>query len=128
MCARLIKLGVVLISLGALAFGGVSLATAGGKPKVKPSIAKAHKNSAAKPKPSRPTAAGASQGKRDGTPDGDNVQEGDQTTPDTGNTADEQPGEAPASAESSSESGPSDGPGGHADESGSVDHQFQGEE
>lgn len=62
--------------------------------------------------------------------DGDNVQSGDQSTPD-------QPGAATGSessgAENPEQSGesasPSDGPGGHADAPGAnVDHQFQGNE
>jgi hypothetical protein len=81
--------------------------------------------------------------------DTDNVQQGDQTTPDVPGatdaagtsakklattaapTATEKPGtETPGTAEApSSETGPSDGPGGHADPAGStVDHQFQGNE
>src|SRR3981081_4163237 len=75
-------------------------------------------------------------------PDTDNVQSGDQTTPDSSakasrkihhtrhhaTKASEVPGvEAPG--ETGSESGPSDGPGGHADPAGSTaDHQFQGNE
>jgi hypothetical protein len=58
--------------------------------------------------------------------DGDNVQSGDQTTPDTGTEAPEAAGtEAP---ETGTETGPSDGPGGHADPAGNVDHQFEGTE
>lgn len=54
-------------------------------------------------------------------PDTDNVQQGDQTTPDA--TSEE------ATSESADESsGQSDGPGGHADPAGNVDHQFQGNE
>ena len=62
--------------------------------------------------------------------DTDNVQSGDQTTPDTGTAASSAESSAENSAESSSETGtPSDGPGGHADPAGSsVDHQFQGQE
>jgi hypothetical protein len=64
-------------------------------------------------------------------PDTDNVQQGDQTSPDVTGQA-ENPGEATgessgeAAGEGSSES---DGPGGHADPAGqNVDHQFNGEE
>lgn len=60
-------------------------------------------------------------------PDTDNVQQGDQTTPDTavgaGNTSNESSGE-----NSGENTGPSDGPGGHADPAGNVDHQFDGQE
>lgn len=66
-----------------------------------------------------------------GPTDGDNVQSGDQTTPDTGATS-EQPGAEnpePGGPGSESASG-SDGPGGHADAPGNpnADHQFQGNE
>ncbi|MEP7060293.1 MAG: hypothetical protein ABI828_06135 [Actinomycetota bacterium] len=59
-------------------------------------------------------------------PDTDNVQQGDQTTPDTTGTSSEATGET--SGESSGEGAPSDGPGGHADPAGNVDHQFDGQE
>lgn len=52
--------------------------------------------------------------------DTDNVQQGDQTSPDTGTGGVE--------ASSSESAGESDGPGGHADPAGNVDHQFDGEE
>ena len=57
--------------------------------------------------------------------DTDNVQVGDQTTPDTAPEQGEENG-----SESESEAAENDGPGGHADEPGSAnaDHQFQGEE
>lgn len=63
--------------------------------------------------------------------DGDNVQFGDQTTPDTGANAAERAGAASeASAETTSDSGTgaSDGSGGHADPVGNLDHQFSGNE
>ena len=59
-------------------------------------------------------------------PDTDNIQQGDQTTPDTAGQTSEATGET--SDESSGENGPSDGPGGHADPAGNVDHQFEGQE
>jgi hypothetical protein len=57
--------------------------------------------------------------------DTDNVQEGDQTSPDTAGSE--------STSESTSETGSetaaeSDGPGGHEDPPGTVDHQFDGEE
>ena len=67
-----------------------------------------------------------------GLPDTDNVQEGDQTTPDataadqtTPDTAAEAAGE-----QAGSETAGNDGPGGHADEPGdaNANHQFEGEE
>jgi len=68
--------------------------------------------------------------------DGDTLQQGDQTAPDTG-TAPEQTAEAATSetgsepaGEASSEVAGNDGPGGHADEPGNpnADHQFEGVE
>jgi len=51
--------------------------------------------------------------------DGVDVQQGDQSTPDT----------AASAEKAGSETGVSDGPGGHADAAGSnVDHQFEGNE
>ena len=57
-------------------------------------------------------------------PDTDNVQQGDQTSPDataasTGEASGENTGE---------NTGETDGPGGHADPAGNVDHQFDGQE
>jgi hypothetical protein len=105
------KLGVTIAALAALAVGGSAIATA------------AQKGGALAP----PTPAVTIPALAD-TPsasDGDNVQQGDQSTPDTGGAA-----EAPdsAGAESASEaSDASDGPGGHADPAGTVDNQQQGE-
>jgi hypothetical protein len=53
--------------------------------------------------------------------DTDNVQDGDQTSLDTGS-------EDVATGEAGSGSGESDGPGGHEDPAGNVDHQFDGQE
>jgi hypothetical protein len=66
--------------------------------------------------------------------DTDNVQSGDQTTPDAANAAgtsapSETAGESSneSSSESTAENGPSDGPGGHEDAAGAeVDNQFEG--
>jgi hypothetical protein len=65
------------------------------------------------------------------TVDGDTIQSGDQTAPDS--TANENPGENPESSaetEGSTENSPeSDGPGGHEDAAGqNVDYQFDGEQ
>jgi hypothetical protein len=61
-------------------------------------------------------------------PDTDNLQQGDQTTPDTtGGAASETTGESAGEGTGES-SGESDGPGGHADPAGNVDHQFDGQE
>ena len=104
MRARLTKLAVGLTAIAALAFGGASLAGAAGNAS-----------------PPRPPAVSHPQ-------DGDNVQQGDQSAPDTGSAA-EQPAEAPAT-ETSSEVVGNDGPGGHADEPGNpnADYQIQGEQ
>jgi hypothetical protein len=56
-------------------------------------------------------------------PDTDNIQQGDQTTPDNGASATA----TETSGESAGEN-QSDGPGGHADPAGDVDHQFDGQE
>ena len=62
--------------------------------------------------------------------DADNLQEGDQTTPDVAGAADsatEPAGEAPEAP--GAPGAESDGPGGHEDAAGQeVDHQFDGEE
>lgn len=67
-------------------------------------------------------------------PDHDAIQQGDQTSPDNAAGAITQgvhsskadnPGEENGSE---SENGPSDGPGGHADASGTVQHEFSGVE
>jgi hypothetical protein len=60
------------------------------------------------------------------SPDTDNIQSGDQTTPDSTATGMSGAGES----SSGSEVPGNDGPGGHADEPGNpnADHQFQGQE
>lgn len=71
-----------------------------------------------------------------GGPDTDNIQQGDQSAPDTQTQANAAVGKAtkakssePGSeTETDTENGPSDGPGGHADPAGNVDHQFEGVE
>src|SRR5438445_13870340 len=102
---RLTKLGATLAAVTALAAGGAAIAGAGGSP-------------------NPPTSPPAVQ-----SLDGDSVQQGDQSSPDTGSGV-ETPGEAPAASETGSEVAGNDGPGGHADESGnaSADYQFQGEQ
>ena len=113
MRGRITKLAAGLAAIAALAVGGSTLASAGGK---------------APPANAPVTAV-----------DRDNIQQGDQTSPDHGAAAEkgsepassettgEQPGEA---TESSSEVVGSDGPGGHADEPANpnADYQFQGEQ
>jgi hypothetical protein len=68
------------------------------------------------------------------SPDTDAIQQGDQTTPDTGTAAataasrtvkGEHPGEQEGTGE---QGGNSDGPGGHADPAGNVQHEFNGVE
>jgi hypothetical protein len=121
MRARITKLVVALSALAALAVGGSTLASAGSKASPQPAKQPAAQTTAKQP------AAGAT--------DGDTVQQGDQSTPDTAAT--EQPGsesttEQPesATAEAGSEQAADDGPGGHADEPGNpnADHQFEGVE
>jgi cytoskeletal protein RodZ len=108
MRARITKLMAALTVVGALAVGGAAFAGAASTPT---------------PPPAPPAV----------TADADTLQQGDQTTPDTGAAASES--STASSTESSTESasssevaGPSDGPGGHADDPSntSVDYQFQG--
>lgn len=113
MRARLTKLFAGLTAVAALAFGGAALAGAA--------------NNSSPPVPPAVSAPA------------DTTQQGDQTAPDTGSAAAESTSESAstesssdsASSESASESAPaSDGPGGHADEPGypNADYQFQGEQ
>jgi hypothetical protein len=110
-------------AVAALAAGGSAIASAQNNPVQAPASVT---QSAAAPEPA-------------GGPDTDNIQSGDQSTPDTGTAATEAPGtEQSAASEASgaaeqpgSESAVNDdGPGGHADEPGNpaADHQFQGVE
>jgi hypothetical protein len=121
---RLSKLAAVVTALGALAFGGSALAGAAGKANP-PSPPAATQPRAPVAQPKAPAVAPPQ--------DGDTVQQGDQSSPDTGSPA-ETAGEASAASEASSESGSevanNDGPGGHADEPGNpaADNQFQGEQ
>jgi len=77
-------------------------------------VAVASSKGAVAPKSATETTTGA---------DTDNIQQGDQTTPDTAGQASESTGES-----SGESSGEADGPGGHADPAGNVDHQFDGQE
>jgi hypothetical protein len=106
MRTRIMTAVAPVAAIAALAVGGVAYASSGGSAAPH---AKATTTATAEPVQSGP--------------DTDNVQSGDQTTPDTGSNAAEQ------SSETSGESGSAnDGPGGHADAPGNVDHQFQGQE
>ena len=95
---RMAATGIVVLMTSAL--GGVALANSSSDPQNAPAVSEA-------------TTAG----------DTDSVQEGDQTTPDTG--AEKAEAESAGEAESATES---DGPGGHEDPPGNVDHEFDGEE
>jgi hypothetical protein len=99
-----------IAAVAALAVGGVAHASSGGSAA---HHAKAKAAATAEPAQS--------------TPDGDNIQSGDQTTPDTGSTAHQR---SEASGGTGSEVAGNDGPGGHADEPGNpnADNQFQGQE
>ena len=110
MRARITKLAAGLAAIATLAFGGATLASA-----------------SSKPAPVQPAVAAV---------DGDTVQQGDQTSADSGTSA-EQSSESGASdtagerpAESNSEIAGNDGPGGHADEpaNASADYQFEGQQ
>ena len=111
MRSRFMKLGVTVGALASLAVGGSAIATA------------AQKGGA--PTPPAPAIATPAQADTASAVDSDNVQQGDQSAPETADAA-----EAPESAtsESASESSAvTDGPGGHADPAGNVDNQQQGE-
>jgi hypothetical protein len=60
--------------------------------------------------------------------DTDNIQEGDQTGPDTGAEATSEAGGETTTETGGESATESDGPGGHEDPAGNVDHQFQGQE
>jgi hypothetical protein len=130
------------IQKGVLAIGAIAALAAGGS-----AIASAQNPAPA----SAPTSItqSATAPEPVGGPDTDNIQSGDQTTPDTATASavsgkassatteapgTEQPaaGEAPGAAElpGSETAANSDGPGGHADEPGNptADHQFEGTE
>jgi hypothetical protein len=108
MRSRLTKIGAAVAGVAALAVGGSAIAGAAQK--------------SAPPKPA------VLQSQEPVTPDTDNVQQGDQSSPDQG-SASEQASEATSESagESASESGPSDGPGGYADSNANADTQQQGE-
>jgi hypothetical protein len=124
MRARLTKVLAGLAAVSALAFGGSALAGAANGPTPAAPSASLPATPAAPAVPAQPA-------------DGDHVEQGDQTTPDTG-AADESSSESaaesasePASSESGAEaSDPSDGPGGHADEPGNPNatNQVQGQQ
>jgi hypothetical protein len=131
MTKRIQKLFLAVGALAALAVGGSALASA-----QQPAQSNA------------PVTQSAPAAEPVGGPDTDNVQSGDQTTPDTARVAatnqasggqaeapgTEQPAasEQPGAAETpgSESAADSDGPGGHADEPGNAaaDHQFEGVE
>ncbi len=105
-----------LAALAALGLGAGAVAQAGSSTSTAPPAA----NSAKAPAKAKPAATKSeSQDARDT----DNVQSGDQTTPDKADKPD-------GAGETGSEVPNADGPGGHADEPGSpnADHQFNGKE
>ena len=113
MRSNLMKAAAVLATTSALAAGGVAYASTGG-------------NAAPAKHAQATVAAEAAQ-----SPDTDNIQSGDQTTPDTASGAGATAAESSSGGESAgSEVLGNDGPGGHADEPGNsnADHQFQGQE
>jgi len=122
MRTKITKLIAGLTAVTALAVGGASLASA-----------------ASNTKPANPPVVAV---------DGDTLQQGDQSTPDTSSAAESstestaestaesstestaEPASSEQAGESSSEMAANDGPAGHADEPGnaSADYQFQGEQ
>jgi hypothetical protein len=130
MRARLTKILAGATALAALAFGGATLASAGGNAPPPAPPAPAQENTAGDAdnlqqgdQATPDSAAGEQPGN-----DSDNVQQGDQATPDS--AAGEQPDSTSESASETESSPGSDGPAGHADEPGnpSADHQFEGQE
>ena len=116
---RMTKLAAALTALTALAIGGATFASAAHKasPPASPTVTLQPSSSA--------VAGGGSV-----ATDGDNVQQGDQSAPDTASStgAETQTDAADSASESSvSETGPSDGPGGYADTTANADTQQQGE-
>jgi hypothetical protein len=108
MSNRLTKIGASLAAVAALAVGGSAIAGAAQK--------------------SAPKKPAVSQSKEPVAPDTDNVQQGDQSAPDTGSASEQASDSASESAnESASESETSDGPGGYADANANADTQQQGE-
>ena len=108
MSNRLTKIGASLAAVAALAVGGSAIAGAAQK--------------------SAPKKPAVSQSAEPVTPDTDNVQQGDQSAPDTGSASEQASESAAESAgESATESGASDGPGGYADSNANADTQQQGE-
>lgn len=120
MAKRMQRLMVTVAALASLALGGAV-------------FAQAH-SASAKASPGSRAAHPAAVREAAGGVDRDNVQSGDQTTPDRTGTAAASPRSGEQSTEQSTEqsgesASPSDGPGGHADAPGAnVDHQFQGNE
>jgi hypothetical protein len=115
---RILTATGAIASLSALALGGSAIASAQSSSAPASHAAKVHHTA-----------------EKTTGPDTDNVQSGDQTTPDTRATvnATKAPstgsGTETATENGSESSTASDGPGGHQDPAGAnVDHQFQGQE
>jgi hypothetical protein len=114
MRSHLMKAAAVLAATSAVTAGGVAYASTGG--------------GSAPAKHAQATVKAAESAQ---TPDTDNIQSGDQTTPDTAAAAKATAAESGSGGESAGSEVPgNDGPGGHADEPGNsnADHQFQGQE
>jgi hypothetical protein len=110
---RLTRIALTLSALAALAVGGSTFASA------------AHKQSPS-PAVTAPAIAISGSGATSAT-DGDNVQQGDQSAPDTAGSADSSTETQSETADSASETGPSDGPGGYADTAANADTQQAGQ-
>jgi hypothetical protein len=107
MRARFTKVAAALAALAALAVGGSAIASAGSK--------------------ANPPAVTQTQPDVTSSVDGDNVQQGDQSAPDTAQPSETATEQAGSESEQASESGPSDGPGGYADTNENADTQQVGE-
>lgn len=108
MRARLTKVAAALAALTALAFGGSAIASA-----------------AQKGAPT-PTPAAQQQADQLGN-SGPNVQQGDQSAPDTGSVSESASESAATGSASESQSAESDGPGGYADSNANANTQQTGE-
>jgi hypothetical protein len=116
---RLTKAAGVLGALAALAFGGATLASAGSKAAPPPPVV-----SQTQGDQSAPDTQGAAENQ---AADTDNLQQGDQSSPDNGTEQGGSESEAEGSESESAEAGQSDRPGGYADASANADTQQQGE-
>jgi hypothetical protein len=110
---RVRRFGGAAAALAALALGGSAIASA----------------TQHKPSPSKPAAATSLAPEPTGGSDGDNVQAGDQSSPDAAVKAPSAPPSTTSEAGTETETtAVSDGPGGHEDPEGDVENQSEGQD